>query len=115
MLVEKIAVAYWRLRRAYKEVDDVQNLWLTLIVHGRVRQDASTSQMIYPVAGIVSFLSHLMTLEPGDVIASGTPSGVGVATGRFLEAGDVVECTIEKVGTLNTLGPRPDEFYEPLK
>jgi len=98
------------------EIGDVQNLRLTLTVNGRVRQDASTSQMIYPVADIVSFLSHLMTLEPGDVIATGTPSGVGVATGQFLEAGDVIECTIEKLGTLrNTLGPRPDEFYEPLK
>jgi 2-keto-4-pentenoate hydratase/2-oxohepta-3-ene-1,7-dioic acid hydratase in catechol pathway len=97
------------------EIEDVQNLALTLKVNGQIRQNASTAQMIYPVADIVSFLSHIMTLEPGDVIATGTPAGVAVATGAFLKAGDVIECTIEKLGTLtNTLGPRPKEFYKPL-
>jgi 2-keto-4-pentenoate hydratase/2-oxohepta-3-ene-1,7-dioic acid hydratase in catechol pathway len=97
------------------EIGNVQNLNMNLTVNGRVRQKANTSQMIYPVADIVSFLSHIMTLEPGDVIATGTPSGVGAATGDFLQAGDRIECTIEKLGTLtNTLGARPEEFYEPL-
>ncbi len=97
------------------EIDDVQNLDMTLSVNGRVRQSANTSQMIHPVAQIVSFLSHLMTLEPGDVIATGTPSGVGMATGNFLKAGDRIDATIENLGTLtNTLGPRPKKFYEPL-
>ena len=72
--------------------------------------------MIYPVEDIVSFLSHLMTLEPGDVIATGTPAGVAMATGDFLKAGDRIEATIEKLGILaNTLGPRPEIFYEPLR
>ena len=71
--------------------------------------------MIYPVADIVSFLSHIMTLEPGDVIATGTPAGVAVATGKFLQPGDTIECAIEKLGTLtNKLGKRPKKFYEPL-
>ena len=97
------------------EVDDVQNLDMQLSVNGRVRQKANTSQMIYPVADIVSFLSHIMTLEPGDVIATGTPAGVAMATGDFLQPGDRIECTIEKLGTLkNTLGPHPEKFYEPL-
>ncbi|MBN2130242.1 MAG: fumarylacetoacetate hydrolase family protein [Sedimentisphaerales bacterium] len=96
-------------------IPDVQNLRMTLKVNGKTRQDASTAQMIYCVADIVSFLSHLMTLEPGDVICTGTPSGVGVATGNFLNAGDRIEATIERLGTLtNTLGPRPEQFYEPL-
>ena len=72
------------------EINDVQNLQMTLKVNGEVRQDANTAQMIYPVADIVSFLSHLMTLEPGDVISTGTPSGVGIATGTFLEVGDQI-------------------------
>ncbi|MBN2271870.1 MAG: fumarylacetoacetate hydrolase family protein, partial [Sedimentisphaerales bacterium] len=56
-----------------------------------------------------------MTLEPGDVIATGTPSGVGLATGKYLEAGDRIDATIQYLGTLtNTLGPRPAEFYHPL-
>jgi len=98
------------------EIDDVQNLNMRLSVNSEVRQNANTSQMIHPVAEIVSFLSHLMTLEPGDVIATGTPSGVGMATGNFLKAGDRIDATIENLGTLtNTLGPRPKKFYEPLK
>jgi len=97
------------------EIPDVQNLQMTLKVNGQVRQNANTGQMIYPVADIVSFLSHLMTLEPGDVISTGTPSGVGVATDNFLQARDNIECAIEGLGTLtNTLGERPPQFYEPL-
>jgi 2-keto-4-pentenoate hydratase/2-oxohepta-3-ene-1,7-dioic acid hydratase in catechol pathway len=98
------------------EIQDVQNLDMMLTVNGELRQKANTSQMIHPVAEVVSFLSHLMTLEPGDVIATGTPSGVGMATGNFLKAGDRIEVTIESLGTLtNTLGPRPKKFFEPLK
>jgi len=97
------------------EIADVQNLKMVLTVNGQVRQNANTSQMIYSVADIVSFLSHIVTLEPGDVICTGTPSGVGVATGNFLKAGDRIDCTIEGLGALtNTLGPRPQRFYEPL-
>jgi 2-keto-4-pentenoate hydratase/2-oxohepta-3-ene-1,7-dioic acid hydratase in catechol pathway len=97
------------------EIAHVQNLKMTLKVNDQVRQDANTSQMIYPVADVVSFISHITTLEPGDVICTGTPAGVGVATGNFLKAGDQIECAIEGLGTLtNTLGARPDRFYEPL-
>jgi 2-keto-4-pentenoate hydratase/2-oxohepta-3-ene-1,7-dioic acid hydratase in catechol pathway len=97
------------------EIADVQNLKMVLKVNGEVRQNANSAQMIYTVAEIVSFLSHITTLEPGDVICTGTPSGVGVATGNFLKAGDRIECNIESLGTLaNTLGPRPEQFYEPL-
>lgn len=97
------------------EIDDVQNLALELNVNGEIRQKANTSQMIYPVSDIVSFLSYLMTLEPGDVIATGTPAGVAAATGKFLQPGDTIECKIEKLGTLtNTLGKKPKKFYEPL-
>jgi 2-keto-4-pentenoate hydratase/2-oxohepta-3-ene-1,7-dioic acid hydratase in catechol pathway len=97
------------------EVSDAQNLNMTLMVNGRVRQKANTSQMIFPIADVVSFLSQIMTLQAGDVIATGTPAGVAVATGEFLEPGDTIECAIEKLGTLtNVLGPKPEKFYEPL-
>ena len=96
-------------------VENVQNLKMILKVNGKVRQKANTSQMIFPVAEIVSFLSYIMTLEPGDIIATGTPAGVAMATGRFLQPGDTIECKIEELGTLtNTLGNRPERFYEPL-
>jgi len=98
------------------EIGDVQNLDMELTVNGELRQKANTSQMIYPVADIVSFLSHIMTLEPGDVIATGTPAGVAMATGRFLQPGDRIECTIENLGTLtNTLAQKLEKFYQPLK
>jgi 2-keto-4-pentenoate hydratase/2-oxohepta-3-ene-1,7-dioic acid hydratase in catechol pathway len=97
------------------EIEDMQNLDMELKVNGQTRQKANTSQMIYSVADIVSFLSHIMMLEPGDIIATGTPAGVAVATGNFLEAGDSIECSIEKLGSLtNTLGPKPGKFYTPL-
>ena len=72
--------------------------------------------MIFPVAEIVAFLSQIMTLTPGDIIATGTPSGVGAAEGRFLEPGDVITCRIEGIGELtNTLGRADENFYEPCR
>ncbi len=56
--------------------------------------------MVFPVAAIISFLSQFVTLQPGDVIATGTPSGVGSATGTFLRPGDRVRATIGPIGTL---------------
>lgn len=95
------------------EIGDPQKLALELKVNGEVRQKANTSEMIFSVYDIVSFISHLMVLEPGDIIITGTPAGVASADGRYLQAGDVIECTIEKIGTLtNTLGPKPKEFYK---
>ncbi|HAU38583.1 MAG TPA: hypothetical protein DCX07_12810, partial [Phycisphaerales bacterium] len=87
---------------------------LELSVNGEVRQQADTSLMIFDVYELVSFTSHLMTLLPGDVIATGTPSGVGMACGKLLRGGDVIACRIEGIGELvNTLGQPPDEFYTP--
>jgi len=97
------------------EIADVQNLDMELKVNGEIRQSANTGSMIYPVADIVSFLSHIMTLEPADCIATGTPAGVAMATGNFLKPGDKMECSIEKLGTLsNTLADMPQRFYQPL-
>jgi 2-keto-4-pentenoate hydratase/2-oxohepta-3-ene-1,7-dioic acid hydratase in catechol pathway len=97
------------------EIADVQNLDMELKVNGQIRQQANTSQMIYCAADIVTFLSHIMTLEPGDVIATGTPAGVGMATKTFLQPGDVIECRIDGLGTLeNKLGSMPKRFYKPL-
>lgn len=82
------------------EVGDVQNLALTLSVNGDVMQAGNTSDMIFPVAKVISYLSQIMTLHPGDIISTGTPAGVGVGMKpqRFLRAGDVVELAIEKLG-----------------
>lgn len=83
------------------EVGDVQNLALSLQVNGAQMQAGNTSDMIFPVAMIISYLSQIMTLHPGDIISTGTPAGVGVGMKpqRFLKAGDVVELSIETLGT----------------
>ncbi|WP_027408984.1 fumarylacetoacetate hydrolase family protein [Anoxybacteroides tepidamans] len=76
-------------------------------VNGETRQKANTEQFIFPVETIISTISQGMTLEPGDIIATGTPAGVGkgMKPPRFLQSGDVVEITIEKIGTLrNSIG-----------
>lgn len=81
-------------------IPDPQNLELTLKVNGVVRQQASTGQMIFPVAAIIAFLSELVTLEPGDIISTGTPAGVGNTTRTFLKPGDVVQAEIQNIGRL---------------
>jgi 2-keto-4-pentenoate hydratase/2-oxohepta-3-ene-1,7-dioic acid hydratase in catechol pathway len=82
------------------EVGDPQALDMQLKVNDEVRQDSTTAAMVFTVAELVAFISQFMTLEPGDVIATGTPSGVGMGRGVFLEPGDVIEAHIEKLGTL---------------
>ena len=84
------------------ELDDPQNLKLATRVNGETMQDSSTSQMIFGVAELISFCSHSFTLEPGDLILTGTPWGVGefMDPKRSLQDGDVVECEIEGIGVL---------------
>lgn len=77
-------------------------LGITTEVNGVLRQRSSTSELIFPVPRLVAYLSSLLTLEPGDVILTGTPGGTGVAEGRFLAPGDVVAVTIERIGALST-------------
>ncbi len=82
------------------EIPDVQNLSMWLDVNGRRMQTGSTGTMIFNCAQIVSYTSHFMILEPGDVITTGTPPGVGLGMKppRYLEAGDVVTLSIEGLG-----------------
>ena len=84
------------------DIPDPQALQLTTRVNGQVVQHASTSTMIFSVAAIISFLSSIMTLEPGDIIATGTPSGVGFmrTPPLYLKDGDIVEVEIEGIGQL---------------
>jgi 2-keto-4-pentenoate hydratase/2-oxohepta-3-ene-1,7-dioic acid hydratase in catechol pathway len=85
------------------EVADPGSLQVTTRVNDAVVQSASTAQMIFGIAEIVSLLSELMTLEVGDVIATGTPAGVGYRREPqlFLTAGDTVAVEIEGLGTLS--------------
>jgi len=82
------------------EVADPQNLRMWLKVNCQTMQDGSTHTMVYNVAHLVSYLSHFMTLHPGDVISTGTPPGVGMGMKppAYLKAGDVVELGIDGLG-----------------
>jgi 2-keto-4-pentenoate hydratase/2-oxohepta-3-ene-1,7-dioic acid hydratase in catechol pathway len=81
---------------------DPHALRITLRVNGETRQDASTADMVFRVSDLIESLSAGMTLEPGDIIATGTPSGVaaGSEPARWLQLGDVVEAEVEGIGTL---------------
>jgi 2-keto-4-pentenoate hydratase/2-oxohepta-3-ene-1,7-dioic acid hydratase in catechol pathway len=83
------------------EIKDVHNLPMWLSVNGEKLQDSNTDDLIFKVPYIVSYLSQFMTLLPGDVISTGTPSGVGLGLKppRFLKPGDVVELGIDQLGT----------------
>jgi acylpyruvate hydrolase len=84
------------------EVPDPEALALRTWVNGELRQEASTSDLIFGIEALVAFLRETCTLEPGDMILTGTPSGVGMALDppRFLEAGDVVRIEIERLGAI---------------
>ena len=85
-------------------IADPMNLPLKLWVNDELMQDSNTNQLIYNYAEIISFLSRRCTLYPGDVIATGTPAGVGTPRGIFLKRGDVVRINVEGIGTLtNTI------------
>jgi 2-keto-4-pentenoate hydratase/2-oxohepta-3-ene-1,7-dioic acid hydratase in catechol pathway len=83
-------------------VPNPQNLRLELTLNGKTMQNGNTSDMIFGIAQVIAHLSRIMTLEPGDIIATGTPEGVGF--GRkppiFLKDGAVVRCAVEGLGTL---------------
>jgi 2-keto-4-pentenoate hydratase/2-oxohepta-3-ene-1,7-dioic acid hydratase in catechol pathway len=84
------------------EIRDPQNLNLSTRVNGAILQMGNTRDMIFPVAEILAYVSQLMTLQPGDILATGTPAGVGFTRTPpiYLRAGDIVEVEIEGIGKL---------------
>jgi 2-keto-4-pentenoate hydratase/2-oxohepta-3-ene-1,7-dioic acid hydratase in catechol pathway len=82
------------------QVPDPQDLRLRLWVNGELQQDESTADMVCPVAELIAAASAVATLEPGDVIATGSPSGVGASRGLYLRPGDVVRTSVDGLGTL---------------
>jgi 2-keto-4-pentenoate hydratase/2-oxohepta-3-ene-1,7-dioic acid hydratase in catechol pathway len=85
-----------------EEIDNPQELGIRCILNGETMQDSSTAQMIFSVAEIIAYVSKVITLEPGDLIATGTPAGVGVFKDPkvLLEDGDEVSIEIDGLGTL---------------
>lgn len=82
------------------EIPDPENLKMWLKVNGEIKQDGSSSKLIFGIAHLVSYLSRFMSLEPGDIISTGTPPGVGMGCKppQFMKPGDVVELGIEGLG-----------------
>ncbi len=83
------------------EIPDPNNLHISLKVNGQLKQDSNTSEMVFKIDALVDYLSAGITLKPGDIISTGTPFGVAQATGQpYLKDRDLIEGTIEKIGTL---------------
>jgi acylpyruvate hydrolase len=82
------------------EIDDLQALGLRTRINGELLQQGTTANLIFGPAEVVAWLSRTMTLLPGDIIATGTPAGVGAAQGRFLREGDTVEVEIDGLGSV---------------
>ena len=92
------------------EVPDPHALRLRMLVNGEVRQDVNTGEMIYDIWQQIAHLSTVMTLEPGDILATGTPSGIGAAfkPPQFRKVGDVMRVEIEGIGAIeNIVVPEP--------
>ncbi len=82
-------------------IADPHDLQLQTRVNGQLRQETSTGLMIFSIPQIIAFISQIMTLQPGDIIATGTPAGVGAVTDTPLQPGDTVEVEISEIGTLS--------------
>lgn len=83
-------------------ISDPQGLEMKLMLNDDVKQNATTKQQIFPVAAVIEFISNIVTLEPGDIISTGTPAGVGNSTGTYVKPGDVLRATIAGIGTLTS-------------
>lgn len=86
------------------EIPDPQALHLRTLVNGQVMQEATTADMLFPVSALIAYVSQYMTLEPGDVLTTGTPAGIGAFRKPpvWLSAGDRIEVRIEQIGSLVT-------------
>ena len=83
------------------EIPDPENLKMWLTVNGETKQNGNSNKLIFGIAHLVSYLSEFMTLEPGDVVSTGTPPGVGMGAKppQFMKPGDVIELGIEGLGS----------------
>jgi 2-keto-4-pentenoate hydratase/2-oxohepta-3-ene-1,7-dioic acid hydratase in catechol pathway len=94
--------------------DEIKNphlLRLRLWVNGELRQDSSGEDMIFKIPEIIAQISRFVTLEPGDIIATGTPTGTSFSTNKYLQDGDMVECEIEGIGRLKNFIKVEEPIY----
>ena len=96
------------------EIPDPHKLRLRLWVNGELRQDSEGEEMIFKIPQILSRVSQFVTLEPGDIVSTGTPVGTSFSTKQYLKAGDVVECEIEGIGRLRNVVRVEEAVYRRL-
>ncbi|MYH88932.1 MAG: fumarylacetoacetate hydrolase family protein [Acidimicrobiaceae bacterium] len=94
-------------------VADPSNLRLSTKINDEVRQDGTTSQLIFDIPALVSYISHITTLTTGDLIFTGTPDGVGVSQGKLLQHGDVITSVIQDLGTMTNRCVRVSDYATP--
>ncbi|MDQ4114548.1 MAG: fumarylacetoacetate hydrolase family protein [Actinomycetota bacterium] len=82
------------------EIDDPLDLRMRLTVNGEIRQDWPTNDMVYNIYEQIAYLTQIFTLMPGDILATGTPAGIGAMSGNFLKVGDVVRAEIDQLGAI---------------
>ena len=93
---------------------DIESKRMTLDVNGERKQDTLIEELVVGIDGLVAAASELMTLEPGDLILTGTPAGVGMPKNTFLSVGDRVEVAIEGIGRIvHTIGPSAGASHPP--
>lgn len=97
------SIGPWMVSADEFSAADYEDMQVTTTVNGEVRQDDTTANMMFPIKYIISYISQFFHLQPGDVIATGTPNGAGARFDppRYLAPGDVVEITVDGVGTLS--------------
>jgi 2-keto-4-pentenoate hydratase/2-oxohepta-3-ene-1,7-dioic acid hydratase in catechol pathway len=93
------------------EIGDPHKLRLRLWVNGDLRQDSEGEEMIFKIPQIISRVSQFVTLEPGDILSTGTPLGTSFSTKQYLKAGDVIECEIEGIGRLRNFVKVEEAVY----
>lgn len=91
-------------------IADPSNLRLSTKINEEVRQDGTTSQLIFDIPSLVSYISHITTLTTGDLIFTGTPDGVGVTQGKLLQHGDVITSVIQDIGTMTNRCVRVSDY-----
>jgi 2-keto-4-pentenoate hydratase/2-oxohepta-3-ene-1,7-dioic acid hydratase in catechol pathway len=93
------------------EIKDLHLLRLRLWVNGELRQNSSGEDMIFKIPEIIAQISRFVTFEPGDIIATGTPTGTSFSTKKYLRDGDIVECEIEGIGRLKNFIKVEEPIY----
>ena len=94
------------------ELEDRDSMQIVTTINGETRQDDSTASLIFDIPTLISYLSRIVTLVPGDIIFTGTPEGVGATHGKFLADGDVITTTISGIGTMENRCVRVGDYLE---